>query len=123
MATPRWPSTLSQQPDPNGGWVRTPRQSTIASPPDVGPDVVRRRGTARMHDYQATFPPFTDAELAIFEAFFEDDLKDGSLHYLWLDPQSGTDFKWRIKGYSVSSTGAGLHHLTAQLTRLPGAAV
>ena len=122
MATPRWPVTLPQEPDP-GSWVRSPQDNRITFKPDVGPPIVRRRSTVRAHRYDPAFSYLTDAGLVIFEDFFEGDLVDGSLHYLWLDPQSKIDFKWRIIAYNFDSIGAALHRLTMQIIRLPGAAV
>ncbi len=122
MATPRWPVTLPQRPV-IGGWSRTPQDNRVVFQPDVGPPIVRRRATVRAHDYEATFPTLTDAHLVTFDAFFETDLADGSLHYLWIDPVNGTDYKWRVVSHTVVSIGAGQNRLTMKLIRLPGAAV
>ncbi len=121
MVTPVWPVTLPQKPVV-GGWSRTPQDNRVVFQPDVGPPIVRRRATVRAHNYEATFPVITDAQLVIFDAFFETDLADGSLHYLWFDPVSGTDHKWRIVSYTVDAIGAAQHRLTMQVIRLPGAA-
>lgn len=122
MATATWPSTLPQNPL-IGGWTWKPQSNRASFKPAVGPDIERRRGTAVVHKYDARFPPLTDAQVAIFETFFDATLVAGTLHYLWDDPVSGTSFKWKIESYQISTTKPDANPLSMKLNRLPGAAV
>ena len=122
MATAVWPASLPQKPLTTG-WAWTPQANKVSFKPSVGPSIERRRGTAVVYNYSARFPPLTDAQLVTFEAFFDDDLKAGTLHFLWLDPVSGTNYKWKIESYQVSNIATSLHGLVLNLKRLPGAAV
>ena len=122
MATATWPLTLPQEPDP-GSWTWQAQDNKVSFKPAIGPPIERRRGTAIVRSYDATFSYLTGAQVAIFEAFFDDDLKSGTLHYLWLEPMSGILFKWKISQYQFLGIGADLYKLTMKLLRLPGAAV
>ncbi len=122
MATPVWPILLAQEPDP-GPWSWAPQNNKVSFKPAVGPSIERRRGTAVVHNYNATFSYLTTAEVSVFEDFYQDDLSSGVLHYLWNDPVSGVSHKWKIESYTLTSVGAALHRLTMSLKRLPGAAV
>lgn len=122
MATPVWPASLPQRPSADD-WSWTPQDNRVTFKPDVGGTLSRRRASAFAKEYRATFPPVTDAQLATFETFYEDDLVDGSLHYLWTDPIDATSYKWKINSYSVKSLGAGWHEVSMEMSRLPGAAV
>lgn len=122
MATPVWPANLPQKPLLDS-FTHAPQENKVSFQPDVGPPIERRRGTAKMHEYKVEFPPINAEELAVFETWFEDDLADGVLHYLWAHPVTGVTYKWKIDSYSVGRHGNGGHVLKIALNQLPGAAV
>ena len=122
MATAVWPPAMPQKPLMTG-WGWTPQDNRVSFKPAIGPSIERRRGTAVVYNYSARFPPLTDALLSTFETWYHGDLKSGTLHYLWLDPVSGTNYKWKIESYQISNISTGLHGLLLKLKRLPGAAV
>lgn len=122
MATATWPGTLPQKPT-IGGWTWAPQNNKVSFRPDIGPAVERRRGTAVSHDYNAGFPHLSSAQVAIFETFYQDTLKAGTLHYLWNDPVNATSYKWKIESYQINSVGGDWFGLTMKMHRLPGAAV
>jgi hypothetical protein len=122
MATAVWPATLPQNPLISG-WQWTPQKNKVSFKPAVGPAIERRRGTAVVYNYTTRFPPLTDAQLVTFETWFHDTLASGTLHFLWLDPVSGTNYKWKIEAYQINSIAPSLHGLFLNLKRLPGAAV
>jgi len=122
MATANWPGTLPDRPLFDG-WSWTPQDNKASFQPDVGPSIDRRRGTAVAFEYDARFPPLSDAQVGYFETFFHTTLVGGTLHFLWADPVSGTSYKWKIADYQINSLGAGWHELSMKLMRLPGAAV
>lgn len=122
MATPVWPATIPQNPV-LGGWTWKAQDNKVSFKPEIGPSIERRRGTAIVHNYDAKFPPFTAAEVATFETWFQDDLKSGTLHFLMDDPTSGTSFKWKIATYQFSNMEANRFDLSMKINRLPGAAV
>jgi hypothetical protein len=122
MATPVWPPTLPQKPLLSNHSF-APQDNKVTFQPETGPSIDRRRGTAAVQKYQATFPPLTAAQVAVFEAFYQEELMDGALHYLWPDPVSGAAAKWKIREYSFASQEAGRFDLSMQIDRLPGAAV
>jgi len=122
MATPTWPASLPQKPLISG-FSQSPQDNRVSFRPDVGPPIERRRATVRMQLYKMQFPPMTATQLATFEAWFHDDLADGSLHFLWADPVSGTSYKWKIESYSSEWGPHGKHDLLMNINRLPGAAV
>ena len=122
MATAVWPATLPQTPLMTG-WAWSPQDNRVSFKPAVGPSIERRRGTAVVYNYNARFPPLTDALLSTFETWYHGDLKSGTLHYLWLDPVSGTNLKWKIESYQINNISTGVHGLLLNLKRLPGEAV
>ena len=122
MATATWPSTIPQKPA-LGGFTWKPQSNKVTFKPEIGPSIERRRGTAVVHSYDAKFPPFTAAEVATFETWFQDDLKSGTLKFNWNDPVSGTLFSWKITDYQFSNMDANRFDLAVKINRLPGAAV
>lgn len=126
MPSPSWPATLPQTPR-RSTWAGGPMDFRRKFVPDRGDAIVRRATTAEVMSYQGVvFPNLKSAQLATFEAFYRDDLKGGTIPYLWNDPVTGTSWLWRIDGdgalaYRVTSKGAGLHDLTVNLIRRPGA--
>lgn len=124
MTYASWPASLPQTPR-RGAWVGGPQDSRAQFQPEYGPPITRRRTTADMRMFDATWPNLSTAERATFEAFYETDLVGGSQPFAMLDPVSGEVARWKIAGdgsmpYSLTAKGAGWHDLSMRLIRLPG---
>lgn len=83
-----WPATLPANPR-RSGLTRQPRPNIVSFGTEVGPGKRRRRSTARTKLWGLQFF-MTATQLATFESFFEDDLKDGALSFNWVDPADST---------------------------------
>ncbi|MEQ1901853.1 MAG: hypothetical protein ABL866_14115 [Devosia sp.] len=119
MATIFWPASLPRC--ALRGKQRSPAPNVIAFGTEVGPGKVRRRSTARIRRMTLPFL-LTRAEVPIFEAFFEDDLKDGALEFSMNDPVTGDGATWRFatdNPYALSERGSGKWDLTANLEKQP----
>lgn len=116
---PTWPASIPQTPQA-GQWTGSPQPNRAEFRPDVGPAIVRRRASSSVREYSASFPPMTAAQLATFEAWYEDDLYDGSLPFNWADPDTGVTYSWRfLDSYQVTSEGGeGLFMMNCKLQRL-----
>jgi hypothetical protein len=92
MAT--WPGSLPQYPL-RDSWEETPGWGVIASPPDVGPVLTRRRFTATEQPRTAEFNLDATQKTA-FKAFFETDLAGGAVPFdaSW----DGTVRSYRLTG-------------------------
>ena len=64
--------------------------------PDVGPPLSRRRATARVQQWEMQVILDSFDKLAQFESWFEDDLQDGAMPFVWRKPASKEVTKWRI---------------------------
>lgn len=118
MNTTWWPASLPQ------GFVRgvqrNPLPNVVAFGTEVGPGKVRRRSTARVMRVSVSMP-LTASQLAIFEAFFQNDLQDGALTFAMNDPTDGTTGTWRFdaqSAYTLSEQGT-RYVLAMNLSRLP----
>lgn len=82
-----WPGTLPDlvsQPDYEEGFADV----VIRSPMDTGRPKRRRRFTAAIKSLKVTIP-LSGVELDIFTAFYEDDIKGGSLSFNYTHPRTG----------------------------------
>lgn len=112
-----WPASL---PCSLRGKQRTPVPNVIAFGTEVGSGKVRRRSTAR--GKKQTFPfVLSRDQVAIFEAFFEDDLRDGALSFRWADPVTLVTHEWRFdvqQPYSLAERPSGKWSLDITLDRI-----
>jgi hypothetical protein len=115
------PSTLPQVPLVDG-YQTTAQPNKVMFQPEVGEAKTRPRGTARGKPLACTFLYTTD-EVAIFEAFFEEDLSDGNVRMAWTDPLRGDLADWKFDDqspYSVTPRQGTLQwDMSWRLTRLP----
>ncbi|MDF2140860.1 hypothetical protein [Paenirhodobacter sp. CAU 1674] len=119
-----WPTSIRQLPQ-RGDWDGGPRDDRAIFEPESGPPILRRRVTGVTSEFSATFPKLRAAQVAAFEAWFQDDLANGSLPFLFRDPVRGDVARWMIPGgngrpYSYRANGADLHDLSMTLLRMPG---
>lgn len=115
---PTWPETLPVSPDSDGYGEEGPF-AVIQAPVD-GPPLSRRRYTAAIHPVNARYM-LSDAELAIFEDFWRDDLKDGALEFD--GPTRGkadvVSTYRAISAYKLAVASCGHWFVTLTLIRLP----
>ncbi len=114
----QWPAEL---PCALRGKAGAPQPNVISFGTEVGPGKVRRRSTARVKRMPIPFL-LTRGQVALFEAFFEDDLEDGSLPFAMPDPITGASASWRFEPegpYSLDERPSGKWSLSVNLMRLP----
>lgn len=114
MAT--WPASLPQAPLFNSLNV-TPEPNVIAFESDVGVEHTRRRATSRRKTINVAFM-LTRAQLSVFDAFFEQELADGTLTYQWRDPVQGVTATYKIRTHNTVPVGGDAWRLTMQIRRL-----
>lgn len=95
MATIPWPAELPCQPE-QGSWQETPQPNVARFPPEVGPPILRRRGTARTVQASATFV-FTRDEYVTFRDWYLNDLKGGSLRFALAHPVTAELAEWTFE--------------------------
>lgn len=101
MAT-AWPGTLPANPRRDLTWQ--PKPNVIGFGTEVGKGKLRRRSTYRSKLWSLPFI-MTDAQLAIFQAFFETDLADGALPFEYVYPRTGDTWEFTFdkdSPYSVA---------------------
>ena len=86
-----WPVSLPAYPRRDLTW--SPKPNVISFGTEVGKGKRRRRSTYRSKLWSLSFI-MTDAQLADFVAFFEDDLEDGALPFEWVYPRTGDTWEF-----------------------------
>jgi hypothetical protein len=116
MAT--WPVSLPQMPLYNGLSVQ-PEKNRVDFWTDVGPGKRRRRSTARSQIMPVKFN-MTEAQRAVFKAFYEDDTADGSLPFTWTDPfeDESASFYFETEPVTVP-LAADVYEVSFQVRRFP----
>ena len=121
MTTPVWPATLPQTPLVDQ-WNGGPQRNKVSFQPEIGPPIVRRRGTSSLEIWEGTLPPMTAAQLVIFRAFFSDDLFDGTIAFNWTDPIKGDTGLWTFSDgdppYKITATAASMYNVSFKLLRI-----
>ena len=88
MSIPAWPETLPQNILAQGYQGALPNNQLRQSM-SIGPDKVRRRGTAAVRPVSGNIC-VTPTELTALKAFYQTTLLDGTLRFSWVDPEDGT---------------------------------
>ncbi len=97
-----WPASLPQKPA-GRTWSGGAQNNQVAFEPDVGDDIVRRRGSAVAFEYSGRFSALTLTQVNTFKTFFHTTLSDGTATFTWTDPIYGDSGTWRIKGqYAIA---------------------
>lgn len=89
-----WPVTLPQFKLTGIGDQR--KSAKLRSSVDVGPALVRRRYTAAIRNLDIPMT-FTNEQRQAFDAFYIDDLAEGSLSFDWTDPVDGATITMRFR--------------------------
>lgn len=123
MSTPEWPELLPQTPR-RGNWTGGMVDERVSFRPDRGPPIERAGVTAPHETWGGTFPNLKPAQVVEWLRFVAEDLRYGTIPFLWTDPNTGQPALWKLmkRGdllYELSSQGATLTDLTVQMMRLP----
>lgn len=94
MAT--WPTGIPDYVLQNG-YTESPPNNIIRTQMDKGPAKIRRRTTANVRPISAMME-LTAEQVEIFDSFFVDDCKDGSLRFEWNHPRTGAPVEFRFVG-------------------------
>jgi hypothetical protein len=121
QTVPYWPFnddfSYSVTSDSTGG----PLDQAARFSPDVGPEIVRRRTTARVEMWQlgVIFPTFD--QFNTFEAWYDRDIASGTLPFAWRHPSSKEVKSFRMTGpYSVGYPGGQWVRVSFSAMILPG---
>lgn len=119
---PTWPSTLPQLPL-SDSYSESPQSQVLRSSMDAGPPKTRRRFTAATRAIPMSFT-LTNAQVEIFETWFDADIQGGSLPFDMIQPRTGIAVTMLISGeppYQLTPIGTGSEYwrLSMQLEVQP----
>lgn len=119
---PTWPSTLPQLPLADG-YSESPQSQVLRSSMDAGPPKTRRRFTAATRSIPMSVT-LSNAQVVIFETWFDADIQGGSLPFDMAQPRTGAVVSMLIAGeppYQLTPIGTGSEYwrLTMQLEVQP----
>lgn len=120
MAAAVWPATIPQCPILNVFSEERQRNLAIFAP-DTGYPRMVRRSTAVGILTSVAFR-MTVAQIAIFNAFYETTIKDGSLPFTWPHPITGTNYVWMFdtnEAPKLDRMTPNTFRVTFNLLRLP----
>ncbi|MFG1221721.1 hypothetical protein [Xanthobacter wiegelii] len=87
--------------------------------PDVGPPIVRRRGTVTTYIATGIFR-MTNEQIADFMVFHKEELKGGARRFSWAHPVSGAAATWTFEeAYSYRHVDDDVYDLQVTLRRMP----
>lgn len=91
MAIPQWPSSLPKA--GSAGVSGGPQRNVVSFTPEIGPSIDRRRASSsgKIRDVELVNLDLTQYET--FKAFFEIDLYNGILPFIWVDPLTSAPAK------------------------------
>lgn len=113
-----WPVSLPCYPQ-QGTWTETAQPNVATFKPELGAPKYRRRSTASGSTAACTFY-FNRDQIETFLAFFEDDLKDGSLPFVWKHPLRETMATWCFENEpEIVEVTHVAYNVSVQLRRLP----
>lgn len=116
--TVAWPATLPQKPF-RGNWSEQEQPNVIRFQPDVGPPIVRRRGTVTTYIATGIFR-MTNEQIADFMVFHKEELKGGARRFSWAHPVSGAAATWTFEeAYSYRHVDDDVYDLQVTLRRMP----
>lgn len=105
---PTWPSTLPQSPQISG-YSEQPQSQVLRSQMDAGPAKSRRRFTAAATDVPVQYL-LSQAQVATFQDWFENDLAGGALPFDWPPGRTRAAVSAQIVGdppYTLEPMGSG----------------
>lgn len=93
-----------------------PRDDRAAFQPEVGPPLRRRRSSLVLREFEGQMT-LTDAQVTIFETFYNDTLEGGTLTFTMDDPTDGLSYTWSVEAWSINQLGFNAHTLSMTLLR------
>lgn len=123
MPNPIWPTSLPQAPL-RSDYREAGPSAILRSETDTGPAIVRRRFTAASRRREVTYR-MSEAQLEIFETFFDQTIAGGSLRFDWPDARRDQTVEARMRietgnePYTVAGIGAGWYDVTFVIEILP----
>lgn len=95
---------------------------TVSFQPEVGVPITRRRTTAPIEVWSMSVVLYDFAQLAEFEAWFNDDLAQGALPFVWRHPVSKavTRFKFMPATFDTSYPGGEWVRVSFTVMTVPG---
>jgi hypothetical protein len=107
---------------PTGDSTGGPLDQTAAFQPDTGPDITRRRTTARVEAWQLGVILPALSRLPVFEQWFDSNLQGGVLPFSWRHPSTRAvrRFQFSPRTYSVGYLGGDWVRLSFSCQILPG---
>lgn len=113
-----WPTTLPQY-VLQDNFKETPVDQVIRAQPDFGGVKMRRRFTAKFINMTWTMQ-MSNSQVAIFEDFFFNILKAGSLTFNAPHPRTRTTTTFKIKGtYDISAVSGDIFRVTFNVEAQP----
>ncbi len=115
---PTWPQTLPQK--PLTGTMKIEVESALAVfTPEVGPELRRRRSTARRERHAGRFA-MTATQLGTLKSFHETTCQDGALSFTMKDWRSGVAGTFAFDGApSYEHAARSVWHVDLKLTKIP----
>ena len=115
-----WDVTLPQR-TLKDGFTKIPTSNVITTANDRGPVQTRVIGTTNYSKYRVSLN-MTTAQVATFEAFFNNTLSSGALEYQWLDPITQVEYYWVIdqssgNTYALTNLGGEVYNVAFTVIR------
>lgn len=109
MANPTWPTTLPSFVQ-EGGYTEALQDQTVESNVDAGPAKIRRRFTKSLRKFGITLQ-MLPAQVTIFETFWQNTVKGGSLPFDWVHPRTrvAATLRFRTPAPSYTTGGGGAY--------------
>lgn len=113
-----WPGTITQN-MLAGSYSEKPDRNVASFAPEVGPSIDRRRTS--IASSQISFQSrYSSAEKALFDAFYRDDLADGTLVLTRKNPKSGATITCKFsEAPSFSDLSPGYYLASLAFSVLP----
>lgn len=106
-----WPQTL---PGPNIGWAMNMKDNLLKFEPERGPAKTRRLRSARIMELGTTLS-LNDSQLTDFIAWHHDELKDGSLQFVYDDFVTDEQVTAKIISWSSKQIKPGEYEASLKL--------
>jgi len=118
MAQITWPSTLPQAPLARS-FREQPGRNVVTTEMEVGPPKRRPRSTATVKRFSMTFL-MTGDEVDIFETFYQDTAKQGTIPFDFTHPRTQQTIELSIADDPIYRTVDGLNYqVTVRLEQAP----
>jgi hypothetical protein len=115
---PSFPSSLP--PFQVSGYSESPAKLVIRSQMDQGPAKTRRRSTAGVKPVKIETPPYTAAQVAVFDDFFVDDIASGASTFTMENPRTETTETFRFVSEPVyTALENEMFRITLDLEQMP----